>query len=146
MAKEVEAEIDKIFTEWSFNDLAGNRHTIRPWSLTKTKTTFKLLGEIYAEAKTVDENVDFWTMFNQHIDVVFTKFIDKFLDLICITLDKNQQVLDNLDIALGLEVIEVIWKQNFTGERVKSRALNVLKTIYPELEIEKETGETPLDQ
>ncbi len=113
-----QSEFDKIFVEWDFNDKAGNRITVRPWSLTKSKKTCKIIGEIYQDMVEQYNTTDINTIFREYPHTFFTTYLDKLCEVIYITVDRDEKWLDNIDIAIGLEVLDVIWKQNFSGARV----------------------------
>lgn len=118
---ESQTEFDKIFTEWYFNDKAGNRIRVVPWSLLKSKSTLKIVGNLYAGIKEHVPDLSLTTFFFKHTHVFFQEHFDKVADLICLTVDKPTEWLDQIDIAMGLELLEVIWRQNFTGDRVQAQ-------------------------
>jgi hypothetical protein len=120
-AKESDTDFNKIFTEWHFNDLAGNRIKVVPWSLLKSEETLEIVGQIYAGIKEQVPNMNLGLFFSMHLDVFYTKYISKLNQILCITVDKPKDWLKNVDIAMGLEVLEVIWQQNFTGDRVRDQ-------------------------
>lgn len=118
---ESETDFNKIFTEWYFNDLAGNRIKVVPWSLLKSEAALDIVGDIYAGIKEQVPNADITVFFSMHMDVFYKKYVSKLNQLLCITVDKPKEWLNHIDIAMGLEVLEVIWKQNFTGDRVQDQ-------------------------
>ena len=114
-----ESKKEDILISWQFNDLAGNVITIRPWSLLQTDTLFNVIGEILSDIREHTGSVNFDAILSDFPEFFITKYSKPLCKVIYITAGRDADWLANLDIPLGLEVLDVIFKQNFTGDRVK---------------------------
>lgn len=126
-ANEKEQEDEKIFEEWQEKDLNGKLFIIRPWPLSKGRRAHKIVGKIMESVRqTVGEDgLGFEQILNEyffsHIDHFFQNQFDELCNLILLSADKEKTPdwLDHVDNALALRILDVIWKQNFTGPRVR---------------------------
>lgn len=127
MAKKEESEKQSnIFEEWSFNDLEGNRITIKPWSFNKTIKLTKLIGRTFKELKNQIPDLTYETLFEQNLDLFLMSCPEVIGEIIHTTVDKGPEFLDRVDNALTLQALEVIINQNFMGEKAAAQLVKFL--------------------
>ncbi len=126
--KDLEEEEAKLYDVYTIKTLDNKPVNICGWSWTKSKKCSKLISRAWRKIKDNIPDFNLGSIIS-NLDTIIDIIPDEIGELILITTGEDASLLDNLDNATVLEIIEVIINQNFLRKKIAKKFTKLLVTI-----------------